>query len=195
MIHSDPIDSSPTRAEPAAAEPNHAVVPGGDALHQLLASAGNLSQRGVQHWRGQAEAWRDGASAHIRAHPMRSVAIAASTGMLIALLLVGSPVGHHDTLHHLPVVRGAVVASAFGVRFQGQGCFVIDAPMQSGSSGAPVLRHDPRWRHQPALAAAGRARNTHRNGIARHAARRLAEPEPGLVLRRAADADAVGRAL
>jgi len=59
------------------------------------------------------------------------------------LLLVGFPVGHHDTLHHLPVVRGAVVASAFGVRFQGQGCFVTDAPMQSGSSGAPVVRHDP----------------------------------------------------
>lgn len=87
MIHSDPIDSSPTRAEPAAAAPNHAVVPGDDALHQLVASAGNLSQRGVEQWRGQAEAWRDGASAHVRAHPMRSVVLAASTGALLALLL------------------------------------------------------------------------------------------------------------
>lgn len=59
------------------------------------------------------------------------------------LLLVGFPLGFHDTLHHLPVVRGAVVASAFGVRFQGQGCFVTDAPMHRGSSGAPVVRHDP----------------------------------------------------
>jgi hypothetical protein len=59
------------------------------------------------------------------------------------LLLVGFPMGFHDTLHHLPVVRGAVVASAFGVRFQGQGCFVTDAPMHRGSSGAPVVRHDP----------------------------------------------------
>lgn len=59
------------------------------------------------------------------------------------LLLVGFPLGFHDTLHHLPVVRSAVVASAFGVRFQGQGCFVTDAPMQRGSSGAPVVRHDP----------------------------------------------------
>ncbi len=59
------------------------------------------------------------------------------------LLLVGFPLGFHDTLHHLPVARGAVVASAFGVRFQGQGCFVTDAPMHRGSSGAPVVRHDP----------------------------------------------------
>ncbi|QPF74043.1 trypsin-like peptidase domain-containing protein [Roseateles sp. DAIF2] len=59
------------------------------------------------------------------------------------LLVVGFPLGFHDTLHHLPVARGAVVASAFGVRFQGQGCFVTDAPMHSGSSGAPVVRHDP----------------------------------------------------
>ena len=60
-----------------------------------------------------------------------------------SLLVVGFPLGFHDTLHHLPVVRGAVVASAFGVRFQGQGCFVTDAPMHRGSSGAPVLRHLP----------------------------------------------------
>lgn len=60
-----------------------------------------------------------------------------------ALLVVGFPQGCHDTLHHLPVVRGAVVASAFGVRFQGQGCFVTDAAMHRGSSGAPVVRHDP----------------------------------------------------
>jgi hypothetical protein len=59
------------------------------------------------------------------------------------LLVVGFPLGFHDTLHHLPVVRGAVVASAFGVRFQGQGCFLTDAPMHRGSSGAPVVRHDP----------------------------------------------------
>lgn len=59
------------------------------------------------------------------------------------LLLVGFPLGLHDALNHLPVARGAVVASAFGVRFQGQGCFVTDAPMHRGSSGAPVVRHDP----------------------------------------------------
>lgn len=63
------------------------------------------------------------------------------------LLLVGFPLGFHDTLHHLPVVRGAVVASAFGVRFQGQGCFLTDAPMHRGSSGAPVVRYEPEGEH------------------------------------------------
>ena len=36
------------------------------------------------------------------------------------MLIVGFPLGFHDWLHHLPVVRQATIASAFGVRFQGQ---------------------------------------------------------------------------
>jgi S1-C subfamily serine protease len=55
------------------------------------------------------------------------------------LLLVGFPLGFYDTLHHLPVVRQAIVASAFGVRFQGQGYFLTDARMHRGASGAPVV--------------------------------------------------------
>lgn len=55
------------------------------------------------------------------------------------LLLVGFPLGFYDTLHHLPVVRQAVIASAFGVRFQGQGFFLTDARMHRGASGAPVV--------------------------------------------------------
>ena len=53
--------------------------------------------------------------------------------------IVGFPLGIHDTLHRLPVVRQAVVASAFGVRFQGQGCFLTDARLHRGMSGAPVV--------------------------------------------------------
>lgn len=59
------------------------------------------------------------------------------------LLVVGFPLGFYDTLHNLPVVRGAVLGSAYGVRFQGQGCFITDAPLHRGSSGAPVLRYQP----------------------------------------------------
>jgi len=55
------------------------------------------------------------------------------------LLVVGFPLGFFDTLHHLAVARHAVVASAFGVRFQGQGYFLTDARMHRGSSGAPVI--------------------------------------------------------
>ena len=55
------------------------------------------------------------------------------------VLIVGFPLGFHDTWHHLPVVRQAVIASAFGLRFQGQGYFLTDARMHRGTSGAPVV--------------------------------------------------------
>ena len=60
-----------------------------------------------------------------------------------SLLVVGFPLGFHDALHHLPVVRHAVVASAYGVRFQGQGYFLTDARTHRGTSGAPVVMRDP----------------------------------------------------
>jgi hypothetical protein len=59
-----------------------------------------------------------------------------------AALVLGFPLGFHDTLHHLPVVRNAVIASSFGVRFQGQGFFLTDSRTHRGTSGAPVVM---RW--------------------------------------------------
>ncbi len=59
-----------------------------------------------------------------------------------SLLIVGFPLGFQDTLHHLPVVRQAVVASAFGMRFQGLGYFLTDARTHRGTSGAPVVMRD-----------------------------------------------------
>jgi S1-C subfamily serine protease len=55
------------------------------------------------------------------------------------LLIVGFPLGFHDMLHHLPVVRAAVIASSFGLRFQGLGYFLTDARLHRGTSGAPVV--------------------------------------------------------
>jgi len=55
------------------------------------------------------------------------------------VLVVGFPLGFRDTLHHLPVVRQAVIASSFGLRFQGRGYFLTDARTHRGSSGAPVV--------------------------------------------------------
>jgi S1-C subfamily serine protease len=64
-----------------------------------------------------------------------------------SLLVVGFPLGFHDTVHHMPVVRRAVVASSFGLRFQGMGYFLTDARTHRGTSGAPVImrsaKHDP----------------------------------------------------
>lgn len=60
-----------------------------------------------------------------------------------ALLVVGFPLGFHDSLHHMPVVRHAIIASSFGLRFQGQGYFLTDARTHRGTSGAPVVMRMP----------------------------------------------------
>jgi hypothetical protein len=56
-----------------------------------------------------------------------------------SLLVVGFPLGFQDRLHHLPVARQAAVASAYGLRFGGQGYFLTDARTHRGTSGAPVV--------------------------------------------------------
>lgn len=56
-----------------------------------------------------------------------------------SVLIVGFPLGVHDTLHRLPVARQSVIASAFGIRFQGKGYFLTDARLHRGTSGAPVV--------------------------------------------------------
>lgn len=75
----------------------------------------------------------------IRAYSPRHL---ASEGDDIAigqtLLIPGFPLGFHDAVHHLPVVRHAIVASPWGLRFQGRGYFLTDARTHRGSSGAPV---------------------------------------------------------
>jgi hypothetical protein len=63
------------------------------------------------------------------------------------LLVAGFPLGFYDTRHHLPVVRHAIIASSFGIRFQGEGYFLTDGRMHRGSSGAPVVM---RWEAGPA---------------------------------------------
>lgn len=60
------------------------------------------------------------------------------------LLIVGFPLGFHDTLHHLPVARQAIISSAFGLRFQGLGYFLTDARLHRGTSGAPVVTRSTR---------------------------------------------------
>lgn len=60
-----------------------------------------------------------------------------------SLLVLGFPLGFHDTLHHMPVARRAVIASSFGLRFQGEGYFLTDARTHRGTSGAPVVMRLP----------------------------------------------------
>ncbi|MFT4102145.1 MAG: trypsin-like peptidase domain-containing protein [Burkholderiaceae bacterium] len=62
-----------------------------------------------------------------------------------ALTIPGFPIGLHDAIHHLPVARSASIASAYGVRFRQQDCFLTDGRTHRGSNGAPVVR---RRRHE-----------------------------------------------
>lgn len=71
-----------------------------------------------------------------------------------ALTIAGFPLGFHDTVHHLAVARSASLASAYGVRFQRQGCFLTDARTHRGSSGSPVVRRRAGG-HQPASSSIG----------------------------------------
>jgi len=56
-----------------------------------------------------------------------------------SVTIVGFPLGFYDALHHLPVARQGVIASAFGIRFQGNGYFLTAGRMHRGTSGAPVV--------------------------------------------------------
>ncbi len=60
-----------------------------------------------------------------------------------SLMIVGFPLGFHDVVHHLPVVRLAAIASPLGIRFQGEGYFLTDARTHRGTSGAAVVMRDP----------------------------------------------------
>ena len=66
-----------------------------------------------------------------------------AVGLGQPLLIAGFPLGFHDALHHLPVVRQGIVASPYGWRFQGKACFLTDARTHRGISGAPVALHAP----------------------------------------------------
>lgn len=54
-------------------------------------------------------------------------------------MVIGYPLGVSDTVNNLPVIRGALLASAPNVFFQGLPCFLIDANLHPGTSGSPVM--------------------------------------------------------
>lgn len=75
--------------------------------------------------------------------PSHLLTAPAPVGVGSSVLILGFPLGFYDTVYNLPVVRQSVIASAFGIRFQGRGYFLTDARMHRGSSGAPVVMRDP----------------------------------------------------
>jgi hypothetical protein len=55
------------------------------------------------------------------------------------VLILGFPLGFHDTLHNLPLVRSATIASSFPHPFKGEPYFLTDGRMHRGMSGSPVV--------------------------------------------------------
>ncbi|MDA2924303.1 serine protease [Acidobacteria bacterium AH-259-L09] len=55
------------------------------------------------------------------------------------VLVLGFPLGFHDLVHNLPIVRNATLASVYPVPFQGQPFVLIDSRLHSGTSGSPVI--------------------------------------------------------
>ena len=55
------------------------------------------------------------------------------------VIVVGFPLGFEDTLHRLPLIRRATVASVYPLPFKGERYFITDARLHRGSSGSPVV--------------------------------------------------------
>ncbi len=55
------------------------------------------------------------------------------------VMAIGFPRGLSDSMHNLPILRNAMIASAYGVSFEGQPMFLIDANPHRGMSGSAVL--------------------------------------------------------
>ena len=55
------------------------------------------------------------------------------------VIVMGYPLGFHDALHNLPIVRNALMATVYPVPFGGMPAVLIDARLHRGTSGSPVL--------------------------------------------------------
>jgi S1-C subfamily serine protease len=55
------------------------------------------------------------------------------------VLVLGFPLGFHDSLHNLPIVRQATLASVYPVPFNGDPFVLVDGRLHRGTSGSPVI--------------------------------------------------------
>jgi len=55
------------------------------------------------------------------------------------VFIMGYPRGFFDDKNNLPIFRNAMIASTYGVPFQGTPCFLTDANLHPGTSGSPVI--------------------------------------------------------
>jgi hypothetical protein len=62
------------------------------------------------------------------------------------VFVMGYPLGFFDEGANLPIFRNAMIASMYGVDFNGMPCFLTDANLHPGTSGSPVFtKPKPVW--------------------------------------------------
>lgn len=61
------------------------------------------------------------------------------------VLVIGYPLGFHDALHNLPIIRNAIISSVYPAPFQGNPIILIDSRLHRGTSGSPVLTKPSQW--------------------------------------------------
>jgi len=55
------------------------------------------------------------------------------------VFVMGYPWGIYDEVHNLPLTRGGTISSPYPIPWNGRPYFLIDANLQEGTSGSPVL--------------------------------------------------------
>ena len=60
-------------------------------------------------------------------------------GLGESVLVVGYPMEFYDRTHNLPITKTGTLASPYGAHFEGRPIFLIDANLQPGTSGSPVI--------------------------------------------------------
>jgi hypothetical protein len=55
------------------------------------------------------------------------------------VLVLGYPMEFYDRMHNLPITKTGTLASPYGAQFGGKPYFLIDANLQPGTSGSPVI--------------------------------------------------------
>lgn len=55
------------------------------------------------------------------------------------IITIGYPRGFYDSKNIFPIIKGGIIASRWGMNFDGEPCFLIDTKLFPGSSGSLVL--------------------------------------------------------
>jgi hypothetical protein len=55
------------------------------------------------------------------------------------IIVLGFPLGLSDATHNLALMRNALISSSYGINFEGQPMFLVDANLHPGMSGSPVM--------------------------------------------------------